>query len=186
MTLYLEYMRLDEFIGRFHPENPKLHDITRIRASLDYYGFVEAPTLDEKTGMVAAGHGRGKSLWQDMQAGKALPTDIEIDADGMWKLPVVRGKEFATEQDLLAYLAVSNQLTMAGGWDIPKLQDIMVNLQDTPLFELTGFDAGMLGDMGISLGDAPELPDDFKEYNESIVDDVEMCECPNCGHKFPK
>lgn len=31
------------------------------------------------------------------------------------------------------------------------------------------------------------IPDvEFKEYDESTADDVEMCECPNCGHKFPK
>lgn len=33
-----------------------------------------------------------------------------------------------------------------------------------------------------------ELPDgiEFREYDESIADEVEMCECPECGHKFPK
>lgn len=34
-------------------------------------------------------------------------------------------------------------------------------------------------------GNAP--PDiDFKEYDESTADDVQYCECPNCGHTFPK
>jgi hypothetical protein len=27
---------------------------------------------------------------------------------------------------------------------------------------------------------------EFPEYDESVADDVEFCECPNCGHKFPK
>jgi hypothetical protein len=31
------------------------------------------------------------------------------------------------------------------------------------------------------------IPDiEFKEYDESTADDVEMCECPECGHRFPK
>jgi len=30
-----------------------------------------------------------------------------------------------------------------------------------------------------------EMPD-FKEYDESVADDVEMIECPKCGHRFPK
>jgi len=29
---------------------------------------------------------------------------------------------------------------------------------------------------------APEA----KEYDELIADEVEMIECPNCGHRFPK
>lgn len=27
---------------------------------------------------------------------------------------------------------------------------------------------------------------EFKEYDESIADEVEYVECPECGHKFPK
>lgn len=32
-----------------------------------------------------------------------------------------------------------------------------------------------------------EPPDvEFKEYDESVADEVEMCTCPKCGHEFPK
>jgi hypothetical protein len=27
---------------------------------------------------------------------------------------------------------------------------------------------------------------EFKEYDESIAESVEYCECPKCGHKWPK
>jgi hypothetical protein len=27
---------------------------------------------------------------------------------------------------------------------------------------------------------------EFREYDESIADEVQYCECPQCGHKFPK
>lgn len=27
---------------------------------------------------------------------------------------------------------------------------------------------------------------EFKEYDESVADDVEMCTCPHCGKEFPK
>jgi len=33
---------------------------------------------------------------------------------------------------------------------------------------------------------AEEEAPDFKEYDESVADDVEMIECPKCGHRFPK
>ena len=31
---------------------------------------------------------------------------------------------------------------------------------------------------------APNI--EFKEYDESIEDSVQYCECPSCGHRFPK
>jgi hypothetical protein len=31
-----------------------------------------------------------------------------------------------------------------------------------------------------------DLPDTWKEYDETVADDVEYCTCPSCGHKFPK
>jgi len=30
------------------------------------------------------------------------------------------------------------------------------------------------------------LPEEFPEFTEETGDDVEMCECPECGHRFPK
>lgn len=44
----------------------------------------------------------------------------------------------------------------------------------------------LAADNGIDLGG--DLPDgaDGKEFDESCADDVEMQECPSCGHKFPK
>ena len=30
------------------------------------------------------------------------------------------------------------------------------------------------------------IPDDFKEYDESVVDEVEYHTCPHCGEQFPK
>lgn len=38
-------------------------------------------------------------------------------------------------------------------------------------------------ELGMSGG---TLPEDFKEYDESVAHDVEMCTCPKCGHEFPK
>jgi len=29
-------------------------------------------------------------------------------------------------------------------------------------------------------------PTEFAEYDESVAEDVEMIECPECGHRFPK
>lgn len=157
MKRRIEYMRLDEFISHFHPDNPKAHDIPAIEASINLLGFKESPLIDETTGYVAAGHGRALALWAMHEAGKALPRDMDEADDGMWMIPVERGISFNDEDELRAYLVASNQLTSAGGWNIPQLEGLMLTLQDTPLFELTGFDADMLGDMGISFG-SPQIP----------------------------
>jgi hypothetical protein len=55
-----------------------------------------------------------------------------------------------------------------------ELKELGANL------ELTGFDAMELAD--IMLGKDVE----FKEYDESAADDVQLLTCPKCGHTFPK
>jgi hypothetical protein len=46
------------------------------------------------------------------------------------------------------------------------------------------FEPQELSDLGQQW--AEQQPPDFKEYDESAADDVEMCTCPKCGHSFPK
>jgi hypothetical protein len=33
---------------------------------------------------------------------------------------------------------------------------------------------------------ASELPIEFREYDESVADEVKYCTCPECGHRFPQ
>ncbi len=65
------------------------------------------------------------------------------------------------------------------GWDAGDLQQWGF---DTETLTNWQTDIGALREMIDS-----EVPDvDFKEYDESIEDEVEFIECPSCGHKFPK
>lgn len=65
------------------------------------------------------------------------------------------------------------------GWDAGDLQQWGF---DTETLTNWQADIGALREMIDS-----EIPDiDFKEYDESIEDEVEFIECPSCGHKFPK
>lgn len=138
----IEYMRLDDFLSRFHPDNPKTHDDAGISASINQFGFIEPPTLDERTGHVVAGHGRGDNLHEQMISGKHPPDGVRVDDDGMWMLPVVRGIRFASDDAVKAYLVASNRLTEKGGWDIDRLDMLLKDLQfDAPeLLSVTGFD----------------------------------------------
>ena len=60
-----------------------------------------------------------------------------------------------------------------GSWDF----DILANEWEKDDLLEWGFELEELG-----IYDNP----DFKEYDESAADDVEMVECPECGHRFPK
>lgn len=65
------------------------------------------------------------------------------------------------------------------GWDAGDLQQ-------------WGFDGELLAGWQTDIGALREMIDsevpdvDFKEYDESIENEVEFIECPSCGHKFPK
>lgn len=62
----------------------------------------------------------------------------------------------------------------AGGqWDFDELAN--------------SFEVGELLEWGFEEAELGLLTDiDFPEYDESIADEVEWIECPECGHKWPK
>lgn len=184
----IEYIRMDEFIDRFHPQNPKDHDIGALISSLQRFGFVENPTIDEKTGFCVAGHGRtiaANAMREQMRytdvdlqkhsglykhdSGVILPTRLDIDTtDGMWMIPVVRGITFRDQAHVNAYLVASNRLVMLGGWEMDKLAEILQNIQDSDdgeLLQATGYDEEDLGDM-LQMLAPPDLDVLESEYGE--------------------
>ena len=78
-----------------------------------------------------------------------------------------------------------------GEWDFEALGNWDMSLLVENGFDQTALDQTrqemaflieMLGE-GEGDGDVPDV--DFAEYDETAADDVKMCECPECGHKFP-
>lgn len=63
---------------------------------------------------------------------------------------------------------------------------VMADMESGFDFEAIGVSLEELGEM--LEGGVSELlnPPEFKEYDESVEDDVKYCTCPNCGHKFPQ
>ena len=55
---------------------------------------------------------------------------------------------------------------------------------DDLLRDVSTGDAALQAMLSDLAGAAPDI--EFKEYDESTADDVQYCECPNCGHRFPK
>ncbi|MBM0206648.1 hypothetical protein JNW90_29285, partial [Micromonospora sp. STR1s_5] len=143
----IEYVPLTE-IERA-PRNPKRHDTDGIRASIDHWGLVETPTVDERTGRLVAGHGRLEDLAARRDAEQAPPDGVQVREDGEWLVPVLRGWSSRSDADAEAYLVASNQLSIKSGWDQQGLAVLMTDLHelDAELAALTGIDEGELDDL---------------------------------------
>jgi len=115
MDRTIEYMPVAELVERFHPANPKDHDLEELRRSMERFGYTEAVMLDERTGLMAAGHGRIEILAHDMAEGLSRPDDVTVDERG-WLAPVQRGWHSRNDVELLAYVVASNRIAEKGGW----------------------------------------------------------------------
>jgi hypothetical protein len=133
----IEYMALGKL--REARRNPKLHDIEETIASIRRFGFVQVPAIDEKTGLLVAGHGRREALLEMKQAGEPVPKNIE-DRDGEWFVPVLRGVAFETETEAEAYLLADNRVGGLAGYD-----DAMLAKMAFELAKVSGDGTGLVG-----------------------------------------
>lgn len=129
--------------------NPKKHDLPGISGSIGKFGYVEAITLDERTGRLVAGHGRVKSLRAAKANGEPAPAGIDVrEADGEWMVPVQRGWASANDEEAETYLIASNKLPEAGGWYADALTEVLGELSLTDgLVEFTGYTLDEVDDM---------------------------------------
>lgn len=195
----LEMMPLSQLLMKAHPENPKDHDIPSLIDSFQRWGFTSPPGIDEVTQVMIAGHGRCEALEIMRKRGDAPPKNIE-ERGTEWMVPVVRGLEFANEDERDAYIIADNQNVMAGGWKFDILgatiQRLRANDPDGNPFAGLGFQEIELNSL---LGQAPiEAPDggmdpEATEGNEPSGDDKKprteitaRIECPHCGKMFDR
>ena len=162
--LEIKYLFIDELIP--YSGNPRTHSeeqIAQIADSIREFGFTNPILIDSNQGIIA-GHGR-------LAAAKEL---------GLEKVPCIDLSHLTDEQKRV-YLIADNKITLNGGWNDELLRLELMDLKELGAnLELTGFDAMELAD--ILLGKDVE----FKEYDESAADDVQLVTCPQCGHSFPK
>lgn len=159
----LEYMDLDDLLARFDKRNSKAHDDAVIDASIQRFGFTDPPELDERTGLLVAGHGRLTRLahWRDNGDASAPPEGVTVLGDGSWVVPVVRGWASADDNEAEAYLIANNRTGEAGGWH-DNLVDSLAHLADTAGGLPPGFTSDDLDDLLASAGagQLPEQPTD--------------------------
>lgn len=161
--LWISYERLDEIV--FAPRNSKNHDVGLLTQSIDRFGFVEPPAINETTGRLVTGHGRIKGLRARKQAGQPLPEKVKISDDGEWLAPVIRGNTFPTDQEAEAYLLTSNRSTQIGGYHDAELVSMLEDhAAQTDGLLGTGYDF-----------------DDLEFYKERLgnVDEVEFPDLPS-------
>lgn len=135
----IEMMSLDDALDVAHRKNPKEHDVPSLIASFKRFGFVAAPTIDEATSVMVAGHGRCVALAQMRANTEAPPSGIIVQADE-WYVPIVRGISFKSERERDAYVIADNQHTIKGGWNLDSLTEMLKSIEESG-FKGMGFDS---------------------------------------------
>lgn len=145
MERRLDYQDLDTIEPA--PNNPKEHQIDNVRASIDRFGYVAPMIIDDRTGRLVVGHGRLESLQARRDAGESPPEGIQTDDTGRWLAPVIHGWSSRSDADAAAYLVLDNRQTELGGWDHQALADLLDEIGDPDLIELTGWDPADLEEL---------------------------------------
>lgn len=117
------YMRVRDLVPA--PRNPNLHQTEELRGSVDRHGFVEPMVLDDRTERLVAGHGRREDLLAREAAGEPPPDGVELDADGAYLAPVVRGWASPDDSEAEAFLVASN---LRAEWEPEGLAEVLADL----------------------------------------------------------
>jgi len=130
-----------------------------VNASLRELGWISTVVENVTTGNVIDGHER---IWQALQRNEDVPY-LKV--------------ELSEAEERLA-LAVFDPITNMAETDAETL--------DALLQEVNTGEAALQQLLAELAADASVIPPEFKEYDETVAEDVEMIECPHCGKSFPK
>lgn len=124
--LKIQYVPLGE-LQRWN-RNPKQHDLGAIIASIERYGFRDAPIYDETLDAIVAGNGRVTALVAMKEEERPAPDGIVVrKKDGEWLVPVQFGINAESPEVAEAFGVDHNNLTVMGGEtgfeDVVRLYD---------------------------------------------------------------
>lgn len=177
---WLEYMPLSDLHGRRHPANVKAHADDVIGASIARFGYVEPIVLDERTGRLAAGHGRVERLLANAQAGDNVPDGVTLDDEtGEWLVPVARGWSSTDDAEAEAAMITLNRSGEIGGWKLPELAAQLTELAQSPAGLPPGYTAPDLEAILADLAPPDFAPTDGSEQGR--LDRKFHLVCNNCG-----
>lgn len=146
---------LTQCIAWAHRKNPKEHDIDALMASFRRFGFTAPPTIDERSKVMVAGHGRCEALHRMKAAGERPPDGIVVDQrTGDWLVPLLRGVAFRDDRERDAYLIADNQHVIAGQWNLESLTEMLGSFgTDVDAFSGLGFDLTDLRTLGMAVAE---------------------------------
>lgn len=154
------------------PQNARRHtprNVGSIEAALREVGAARSIVIDEN-GVVLAGNATIEAA-----AAAGIERLQVVEADGETIIAVQR-KNLTPEQKRRLAL-FDNRAAELAEWDTEVLAALAGEGADF---------SGLWSDDDLAALLAHVSDIEFKEYDESIADDVAMCDCPNCGHRFPK
>jgi site-specific DNA-methyltransferase (adenine-specific) len=150
--------------------NPKRHDVAYLAGAIGApdTGLVDLPIIDERTGLLLAGHGRLKALEALFEKDPAHPPkgamrDESTTGGGRWLVEVVRGWSSRDDAHADAVLVALNRAPERGGWDLGELGALLRDLPENAL-DLSGFS---LDDVDDAIAKAKTTPRNLSD--ESTV-----------------
>ena len=162
-------------IGDLKPDsrNARRHtprNVGLIEHSIQTNGFGRSVLL-AADGTIIAGNATVDAA---MSAG--LDDVLVVETDGS-KVVAVKRTDVAPGSPEFYALAISdNRAAELAEWEPAVLEELSGEIDLGEWF----FD----DELANVLQQAPDVS--FPEYDESTADDVQYCECPSCGHRFPK
>lgn len=143
---------------RRHPA----HQQNALKGVLEQVGWVQDVIVNQRTGFLVDGHLRVELAMRQGQA--------EIPVKYVDLSPDEEALVLAT-LDPIGALATADSEALAALLEDVTTQDEAILSLLSDLFAEHGFDLSSV---------------QFKEYDESVADDVQYVDCPACGHRFPK
>ena len=155
----LQTFKLAELTDYYkNPRSLSEKEFKQLKTSLDKFGMIDKPIVNaDSANTIIGGHQRKHVL----------------EASGVKEIECWIPDRELTDKEVEELNIRLNKNT--GSWDF----DTQANEFELPDLIEWGFEP-------FELGVTDEQAPDFKEYDESVADEVEFIECPNCGHKWPK
>ena len=166
------------------PYNPRViseKQLSMLKKSMQEFGDLSGIVKNIKTGHLVGGHQRVKQLDPSWEITKESHSDkVGTVALGYIETPYGRWQyrevDWSAKKEAAANVAANQQ---GGEFDMPKLKDIIINLDDGSMdMELLGLNSHELELMMTAIKpDEPEAGEQEAEKPNIII-------CPKCGHEF--
>ena len=142
----IDIEKLVPYVNNARTHSPE--QITKLRASLREFGFINPVIIDKEFGIIA-GHGRV----------------VAAKAEGLKEVPCVL-VDHLTEAQKKAYILADNKMALDAGWDEELLRVEIESLQGMDIdIALTGFDDNEIEKL---LGNNEEAADDDFDLNAAL------------------